>query len=124
MKKKQNNSADAWALQIAPLVTLLSISAILLASSFKATPATSGSSATIQPVVTVDKDPTIAGPASARTLSPADAPFTFVNKGSLNTARTDHTDPTGGDSTATIARGGLPLAPLASAAWTGAINVF
>ena len=96
----------------------------MLASSFKATPATSGLSATIQPVVTVDKDPTIAGPASARTLSPADAPFTFGNTGSLNTARTDHTALAGGDNRATIAGGGLTFAPLASAAWTGATNAF
>ena len=120
MKKQQNNSTRAWALQIALLAALVSISAVLLASSFKATPATSGSSAPIQPVVTGDKDLTIAGPASARTLSPADALFTFVNNGSLNTARTDHTAPTGRDNGATIAGGGLPLAPLASAAWTGA----
>ena len=116
MKTQKTNSTRAWALQIALLVALVSISAVLVASSFKATP--------IQPVVTGDKDLTIAGPASARTLSPADAAFTFVNKGSLNTARTDHTAPTGGDNRATIAGGGLPLAPLASAAWTGAINVF
>ena len=120
MKKQQNNSTRAWALQIALSVALVSISAVLVASTFKATPATSGLSAPIQPVVTGDKELMIAGPASARTLSPADALFTFVNKGSLNTARTDHTAPTGGDNRATIAGEGLPLAPLASAAWTGA----
>ena len=120
MKRQKDNLAGAWALQIALSVTLLSISAVLVASSFEATPATSGLSATIQPVVTGDKDLTIAGPASARTLSPADALFTFVNKGSLNTARTDHTAPTSGDNRATIAGEDLPLAPLASAAWTGA----
>ena len=124
MKKQQNNSTRAWALQIALSAALLSISAVLLASSFKATPATSGLSAPIQPGVTGDKDLTIAGPAAARTLSPADALFTFVSKGSLNTARTDHTAPTSGDNRATIAGEGLPLAPLASAAWTGAANAF
>ena len=124
MKKQKNNSTRAWALQITLSVALVSISAVLVASTFKATPATSGLSAPIQPVVTGDKGLTIAGPASARTLSPADALFTFVNNGSLNTARTDHTAPTGGDNRATIADGGLPLAPLASAAWTGAINAF
>ena len=120
MKTQKNNSTGAWALQIALLVALVSISAVLVASTFKATPATSGLSAPIQPVVTGDKDLTIAGPASARTLSPADALFTFVSNGSLNTARTDHTAPTGGDNRATIAGEGLTLAPLASAAWTGA----
>ena len=116
MKTQKTNSTRAWALQIALLVALVSISAVLVASSFKATP--------IQPVVTGDKDLTIAGPASARTLSPADAAFTFVNKGSLNTARTDHTAPTGGDNGATITGEGLTLAPLASAVWTGAANAF
>src|SRR6476620_7150934 len=124
MKTQQNNSSGAWALQIALSVALLSISAVLVASSFKATPATSGLSATIQPVVAGDRDLMIAGPASAQTLSPAGAPFTFGNTDSLNTARPDHTAPTGGDNRATIAGGGLNLAPLASAAWTGAINVF
>jgi hypothetical protein len=73
IQKQKNNSAGAWALQIALSVALLSISAVLVASSFKATPATSGLSATIQPVVAGDKELIIAGPASARTLSPADA---------------------------------------------------
>jgi hypothetical protein len=122
--KKQNNSNGAFALQIALSAALLSISAVLLASSFKATPATRGLSAPIQPVVAGDKDLMIAGGASAQTHSPADAPFTFGNTGSLNTARTDHTAFTGGDNRATIAGGGLTLAPLASAAWTGAINRF
>ena len=120
MKKQKNNSAGAWALQIALSAALLSISAVLVASSFKATPATSGLSAPIQPVVAGDKDLMIAGPASGQTLSSADGPFTFGNTGSLNTARTDHTALTGGDNKASIADGGLPLAPLASAAWTGA----
>ena len=39
MKKQQNKSTNAWALQIALSVTLLSISAVLLASSFNSTPA-------------------------------------------------------------------------------------
>jgi phospholipase C len=38
MKKQQNNSTKAWALQVALSVTLLSISAVLLASSFNSTP--------------------------------------------------------------------------------------
>ena len=91
MKKQQNNSTHAWALQIALSVALLSISAVLLASSFKATPATRGLSATIQPVVAGDKELMIAGPASAQTLSPADAPFTFSDTGSLNIPRFLHT---------------------------------
>ena len=124
MKTQKNNSTGAWTLQIALTAALLSISAVLVASSFKATPATSGLSAPIQPLVTANKDLTIAGPASARTVSPADALFAFVNKGSLNTARTDHTPPTGGDNKATMADDGLPFAPLASAAWTGATNAF
>src|SRR5437660_1670166 len=40
MKKQQNNSARASALRVALSVALLSISAVLLASSFKAAPAT------------------------------------------------------------------------------------
>ncbi len=91
MKTQKNNSTGAWALQIALSVALLSISAVLLASSFKATPATRGSSATIQPVAAGDKELMMAGPASAQTLSPADAPFTFSNTGSLATARELHT---------------------------------
>ena len=38
MKKQQNTSTKAWALQVALSVTLLSIAAVLLASSFIATP--------------------------------------------------------------------------------------
>src|SRR5436309_2730467 len=91
MKKQQNNSTRAWALQIALSVALLSISAVLLASSFKATPATSGLSATTKPVAAGDKDLVIAGPVSALSLSPADAPFTFDNTGSLGAARYFHT---------------------------------
>ena len=37
MKKQQNNSTKAWALQVALSVALLSISAVLLASSFNST---------------------------------------------------------------------------------------
>ena len=89
MKKQQNNSIRAWALQVALSVALLSISAVLLASSFKATPATTGLSAPINPVAAGDNDLVIAGPASSQSLSPADAPFTFSNTGSLNTARAE-----------------------------------
>ena len=91
MKKQQNNSTRAWALHVALSIALLSISAVLLASSFKAAPATRGLSAPINPVAAGGKDLVIAGPASAQSLSPADAPFTFSNTGSLNTARCDHT---------------------------------
>ena len=91
MKKQQNNSTRAWALQVALSIALLSISAVLLASSFSATPATPGLSASIKPVAAGDKDLVIAGPASSQSLSPADAPFTFGNTGSLTTARVDHT---------------------------------
>ena len=59
--------------------------------SFNATPATSGLSAPITPVAAGDKDLVIAGPVSALSLSPADAPFTFGNTGSLGTARHGHT---------------------------------
>jgi Galactose oxidase, central domain len=45
----------------------------------------------IQPVVAGDKDLMIAGPASAQTLSPADALFTFSDTGSLNIGRLRHT---------------------------------
>src|SRR5258705_2113445 len=91
MKKKQNNAAGTWALQIALSVALLSISAVLMASSFKATPATSGLSATVQPAVAGNNDLMITGPASAQTLSPGDAPFTFSDTGSLNIPRFLHT---------------------------------
>src|SRR5260370_10021915 len=91
MKKKQNNSARAWALQIALSAPLLYMSAVLLASSFKATPGTKGLSATIQPVVTGDKELMIAGPASGQTLSPVGVPFTFSDTGSLNIPRFLHT---------------------------------
>src|SRR5260370_42508657 len=91
MKKRQNNSTRAWALQVALSIALLSISAVLLAPSFKATPATSGLSATTKSVAAGDKDLVIAGPVSALSLSPAAAPFTFDNTGSLGTARYFHT---------------------------------
>jgi hypothetical protein len=91
MKKQQNNSTRGWALHVALSIALLSISAVLLASSFKATPATRGLSAPINPVAAGDKELVIAGPASALSLSPADAPFTFDNTGSLGTAREVHT---------------------------------
>ena len=88
MKKQQNNSIRAWALQVALSVALLSISAVLLASaSFKAAPVTSELSAPINPGAAGDKDLMTAGPAFSQSLSPADAPFTFSNTGSLNTAR-------------------------------------
>src|SRR5882724_2515911 len=91
MKKQQNNSTRAWALHVALSIALLSISAVLLASSFKATPATRGLSAPINPVAAGDKELVIAGPASALILSSADAPFTFDNTGSLGAARQLHT---------------------------------
>ena len=50
MKKQQNNSIQGWTLQIAFSIALLSVSAVLLESSFKATPAASGFSAPINPV--------------------------------------------------------------------------
>ena len=79
MKKQQHNSIHGWALQIALSIALLSMSAVLLASSFKATPAASGFSAPIKQVVAGDKDLVIAGPASSQSLSAADAPFAFNN---------------------------------------------
>src|SRR6266478_549599 len=91
MKKQQNNSTRGWALQVALSIALLSISAVLLASSFSATPATSGLSATTKPVAAGDKELVIAGPASSQSLSPAYAPFTFATTGSLDTARYRHT---------------------------------
>src|SRR5439155_1284465 len=91
MKKQENNSTRAWALHVALAIALLSISAVLLASSFKAAPASSGLSAPITPVAAGDKDLVIAGPASSQSLSPADVPFTFSDTGSLTTARAYHT---------------------------------
>ena len=92
MKKQQNNSTRAWALHVALSIALLSISAVLFAAAnFNTTPATSGLGAPIKPVAAGDKDLAIAGPASSQGLLPADAPFTFDNTGSLNTARSLHT---------------------------------
>src|SRR5437773_11640119 len=91
MKKQQNNSTRGWALHVALSIALLSISAVLLASSFKATPATRGLSAPINPVAAGDKELVITGPASSQSLSPAYAPFTFGNTGSLDTGRYWHT---------------------------------
>ena len=91
MKKQQNNSTRAWALHVALAIALLSISAALVASSFKPTPATSGLIAPTKPVTAGDKDLVIAGPASSQSLSPADAPFTFIGTGALGTAREFHT---------------------------------
>ena len=91
MKKQQNNSTRAWAFRVALLIALLSISAVLLASSSKTTPATRGLSATMKPVAAGDKDLVTAGLAPSQGLSPADAPFTFDNTGTLNTARYAHT---------------------------------
>src|SRR5207249_4885115 len=54
-------------------------------------PATRGLSAPINPVAAGDKDLVTAGAASAQGLFPADAPFTFGDTGSLNTARYAHT---------------------------------
>src|SRR5438034_10855660 len=91
MKKQRNNSTRAWALHVALSIALSPISAVLLASSFKAAPAKSGFSATINLVEVGNKNLVIAGPASFQSLSPADAPFTFGNTGSLSTARDAHT---------------------------------
>ena len=49
MKKQQNNSTHAWALQIALSIALLSISAVLLASSFRTTPVNEGIERAHQP---------------------------------------------------------------------------
>src|SRR5437763_331719 len=91
MKKQQNNSMRGWALHVALSIALLSISAVLLASSFKATPATRGLSAPINPVAAGDRELVIAGTESSQSLSPVYAPFTFGNTGSLNTGRYWHT---------------------------------
>jgi hypothetical protein len=91
MKKQQNNSTRAWALHVALSVALLSISAVLLASSFKAAPVATG----------------LTGPsASIPSLPSVDASFTFNTShsletptsgiwtvtGSLNTERAYHTE--------------------------------
>jgi WD40 repeat protein len=91
MKKRQKNFSGASALQITLSVALISISAILLASSFKAAPAASGLSTGIAPSTEGGKNPGIAGPASVPSLSRLDTPFTFSYTGSLNTARYVHT---------------------------------
>ena len=91
MKKQRNNSTRAWALHVALSIALLSISAVLVAASFKATPATRGLSATIKPAAASDNDLVTAVPPSIPSLPVIDAPFTFGNTGSLGTARAYHT---------------------------------
>ncbi|MGA7273695.1 MAG: kelch repeat-containing protein, partial [Candidatus Udaeobacter sp.] len=92
MKKQQNNSSHAWALQIALSIALLSISAILLAAaSFNAAPPANGLSTPITPVAAGAEDLVIAGPGSIPSLPVVNAPFTFGNTGSLTTAREQHT---------------------------------
>jgi len=90
MKKRRNNSTRALALQITLSAALISISAILLASTFTAAPAASELSAPIAPALEGDKNPAIAGPVSRPVHSAVDA-FTFDNTGSLNAARYLHT---------------------------------
>ena len=84
MKKQQNNSTRAWARQSALSIALLSISAV---TGFRFQ---GGLSPSIKPIAAGNKDLLITGPASAGTLSPADASFTFSNTGCLNTARYYH----------------------------------
>src|SRR5258707_239670 len=66
-------------------------SSITSSDSFTVKPRARGLNATIKPVAAGGKDLVIAGPVSARSLSPADAPFTFSNTGSLHTPRGLHT---------------------------------
>jgi len=91
MKKQQNNSTHAWALHVALSIALLSISAVLLASGFRASPATKGLSAFSAPAAAGHKEPTLEQLASIPSLPAVDAPFTFNNTGSLTTARLIHT---------------------------------
>src|SRR5439155_4823664 len=132
MKKQQNNSTRGWALHVALSIALLSISAVLLASSFSATPATSRLSATTKPDAAGDKDLVIAGPVSALSLFSADAPFTFGDTGSLNTARYAHTATLLPNGRVLVAGGGgssgflssVELYDAASGTWTatGSLN--
>ena len=91
MKKQQNNSIHGWALQVALAIALLSISAVLVASSFNASPAAMTLNSTITPAGAGHNQLVTAGPASFGGLSPATAPFTFGNTGSLGAARFAHT---------------------------------
>ena len=90
MKKRQNNSARASALQIALSIALLSMSAVLLASSFRATPATRGLSAFSAPAAAGHKEPTLEQLASIPSLPAVGAPFTFNNTGSLTNASDEY----------------------------------
>src|SRR5207247_10000971 len=91
VKKQHNYSSRAWVLHVALWVALLSMSAVLAASSFKAAPATSGLSASIEPALQGDKELAIAAPVPAPSLPSVDAPFTFNATGSLGAARDFHT---------------------------------
>src|SRR5437667_2544970 len=113
MKKQENNSTRAWALHVALALALLSISAVLLASSFKAAPASSGLSAPVTPVSAGGNQLAIAGPASAPGLFSVDAPFTFDNTGSLATAR-DYQTVTLLPNGKVLVAGGYNGSPLAS----------
>jgi len=73
MKKRQSNSTRAWALHVALSLVLLSISAVLLASSFKAGPATRGLSAPIKPGAAGNKEGTTGRSASISSLPALDA---------------------------------------------------
>jgi Galactose oxidase, central domain len=83
MKKRQKNSGSVFALPITLSLALVSIAAILLATSFKAAP--TGASGKQQGKQKPDVVRMIGATPSG------DAPFTFHNTGSLNTARFDHT---------------------------------
>jgi hypothetical protein len=83
MKKRQKNSGSVFALPITLSLALVSIAAILLATSFKAAP--TGASGKQQGKQKPDVVRMIG------TTPSGDAPFTFHNTGSLNTARFNHT---------------------------------
>src|SRR5438477_461175 len=91
MKKQQNKSTHAWALQVALSVALLSMSAVLLASSFKAAPAASGLSTFSAPAAAGDKEPTCEQWESIPRVTAVPAQWTLNTTGSLTTARDYHT---------------------------------
>ncbi len=90
MNRRKKNSAYASALQITLALALLATSAVLFASTFRASaPAGSEVSSELKPQRLFNVPaPSLNAPIK---LAPETAPFTFSYTGSLTTVRIDHT---------------------------------